>query len=171
MQVVKNIVIALFVTWFAVLLFMPKQELYYSLEKELLTQGIESNEKQIKTGIFSLTIKDAEVYVKGIKIATLDELSFFTLLFYNSLTVEGVKIDSSLSAFAPEEISKILLMHSVLSPSKAYITAMGSFGLAEGVVDLNSSTLRIDLVDAKDIGNLKSQLKKDDKGWYYETSF
>jgi hypothetical protein len=171
MQVVKNIVIALFVTWFAVLLFMPKQELYYTLEKELLKEGVEINEKQIKAGIFSLTIKEAEVYVKGIKIATVEELDFFTLLFYSSLTVEGMKIDASLSAFAPEEISKIQAMHSILSPSEAFITAMGSFGLAEGVVDLNSSTLRIDLVDVKDIGTLKSQLKKDEKGWYYETSF
>jgi len=35
MQVVKKFFIVLFVLWFALLLFMPKKELFYTLEKEL----------------------------------------------------------------------------------------------------------------------------------------
>jgi len=171
MQVVKNIFISLFIVWFAFLLFMPKQELYYALESELLKQGIEMNEKQIEEGIFSLTVKEVSIYVKGIHIATLEEMHFFTLLFYSSFNIEALKMDDSLKSFVPSEIGKTVVMHSVLSPFEAFVTTMGSFGLAEGVVDLKSRSLRMDLMDIKDIKTFESQLKKDERGWYYETSF
>ena len=62
-------------------------------------------------------------------------------------------------------------MHSVLSPLEVFVTSMGSFGLAEGVVTLDKRSVRIDMIDVKDIKVFQSQLKKDEKGWYYETSF
>jgi len=171
MQVVKNIFISLFVLWFAILLFMPKQELYYTLEKELLKQGIEINEKSIDEGLFSLTLNEVTLYAKGIKIATIEELSFVTILFYNSLSVNAVQVDDSLKSFVPQNIEKTIMVQQILAPTQVYITTMGSFGLAEGMIDLNTQKLRLDFIDAKDIKTIKSQLKKDDKGWYYETSF
>ena len=106
MQVVKNIFISLFIVWFAFLLFMPKQELYYALENVLLEQGIEINEKEMDSGLFSLQVKEVSVYVKGIKVATVDELNFFSLLFYNSVDIGKVKVEESLKSFAPESIDK-----------------------------------------------------------------
>ena len=47
MQMVKNIFISLFFLWFAILIFMPKQKIYYTLEHELLKQDIKINEKGI----------------------------------------------------------------------------------------------------------------------------
>jgi len=171
MQVVKNILLSLLVVWFAFLLFMPKQELYYTFEAELLKQGVEINEKQIEEGIFSFSIKDVDIYIKGIHIASIEEMHFFTLLFYSSFNIEALNMDDSLKSFVPLEISKTVIMHSILSPFEAFVTTMGSFGLAEGVVDLEKRTLRMDLIDVKEIKAFRSQLKKDEKGWYYETSF
>ena len=149
MQVVKNIFISLFVVWFAFLLFMPKQELYYELESELSKQGVEINEKHIAEGIFSLTVKEADIYVKGIHIAKLEKMHFFTILFYSSVNIEILKIDDSLKSFVPLDINNTVIMHSILSPFEAFITTMGSFGLAEGVVELKKRTLRIDLTDTQ----------------------
>ena len=171
MQMVKNIFFAFLVLWFAILLFMPKQEIYYTLEKALYEQGIEINEKSKEEGIFSFTLHDAKIYVKGIHLATVKELDFFTLLFYSKVTVDTLTLDASLKSMAPENADKILAMHSILSPMKVFLTATGSFGLAEGAADGNSRSLRIDLVDPQKIESLKSFLKKDEKGWYYETSF
>ena len=50
MQVVKNIFISLFLVWFAFLLFMPKQELYYALEAELLNRVLRSMKSRSKRG-------------------------------------------------------------------------------------------------------------------------
>lgn len=171
MQMVKNILLSFFVVWLAVIVFMPKKQLYYTLEHELQKQGLVINEQSIEEGMFSLTIKEANIYVKGINVASIDEISLFTLLFYNSVNIKNVLFDDSLKDFVPQQIEKSAITNSIISPFKAHITSLGIFGLAEGIVDFKSRTLRIDIVDEKDTKSIKSQLKKDEKGLYYETSF
>ena len=171
MQMVKKIFIALFITWFGLLLFMPKQEIYYKLEKELEKQEIEINEKSMEEGLFSLTLKQASVYVKGIPVATIEELRFFTLLFYTKVELETFLLDDSLKAMAPQQTDKATLTHSLISPLDASIYAEGSFGGIEGSIDLKERKLHLDFNETKEIEMIRSQLKKGEKGWYYETSF
>ena len=171
MQMVKNILISLFFIWFAILIFMPKQKFYYTLERELLKQGVEINEKSIEEGIFSLNITDAKIYVKGIEVANIDEINFFTLLFYSNVTISTIIIDDYLKEYTPGDIDKLITMHSILAPLKAFVTISGDFGIAEGIVDVKNRDLRIDIVDIEKVKSIKSMLKKDEKGWYYETSF
>ena len=171
MQMVKKIFIILFITWFALLVFMPKQEIYYALEKELAKQEIEINEQSIKEGLFSLTLKQVSVYVKGIKVATIENLDFLTLLFYTKIELDSLLLDDSLKAMAPQQTDKALLSYTLFSPMSASIHAEGSFGMIEGNVDLKEQKLHIDFVETKEIEMIRSQLKKDEKGWSYETSF
>ncbi len=171
MQMVKKFFILLFIAWFALLFFMPKQELYYTLEKELAQQGVEINEESINEGIFSLTINNASVYVKGIKIATIEKVSFFTLLFYTKAEIDNLLLDDSLKAMAPQHTDKVLLTHSLLSVWTVPIHAEGSFGVVDGYADLKARKVRLNFIETKEIDSIKSQLKKDKKGWYYETSF
>jgi len=171
MQMVKKIFITVFIVWFALLVFMPKQEIYYALEKELAKQEIEINEQSIKEGLFSLTLKQVSVYVKGIKVATIENLDFLTLLFYTKVELDSLLLDDSLKAMAPQQTDKALLYYTLLSPMTASIQAEGSFGIIEGNVDLKEQKLHIDFVETKEIEMIRSQLKKDEKGWSYETSF
>ncbi len=171
MQMVKKIFIALFIVWFGLLLFMPKQEMYYKLEKELEKQEIEINEKSIEEGLFSLTVKQASVYIKGIPVATIEELKFFTLLFYTKVELDTLLLDDSLKAMAPQQTDKATLSHSLISPLDTSIHAEGSFGGIEGSVELKERKLHLDFNETKEIEMIRSQLKKDEKGWYYETSF
>jgi len=171
MQMVKKIFIALFIAWFGLLLFMPKQEIYYMLEKELEKKEIKINEKSMEEGLFSLTLKQASVYVKGIPIATIEELRFFTMLFYTKVELETLLLDDSLKAMAPQQTDKATLSHSLITPLSASIHAEGSFGGIEGNIDLKERKLHLDFNETKEIEMIRSQLKKDEKGWYYETSF
>jgi len=59
---VKQIFIFIVLLWFSILLFMPKQELYYKLEKELEIKNIKINEESINTGLFSLTLNHADIF-------------------------------------------------------------------------------------------------------------
>ena len=169
---VKNIFIALLVFWLALLLFMPKEELYFALEKNLETQGIRINEKSIETGIFSLNLIDSDIYVKGIKVAHVEKVNIFTLIFTTNINIKALTIDASLKAFAPEKIDQANITHTIFSPMKANILASGSFGNMEGVADLKDHTLRLDFSNTtKEIDLIRGNLKKDEKGLYYETSF
>ena len=78
MQMVKNIFITFIVFCFAFLVFMPKQELYFTLEKELAKQDIEINEESLKETVFGLTAKNVTFYFKGIKVATAQEIDIYT---------------------------------------------------------------------------------------------
>jgi len=172
MQVVKNILIAFVVFWFALLLFMPKEKLYYTLEKELEKQDIKINEERMEEGIFSFNLINPEVYVKGIRVASIEKINLFTLLFTSNINIHALHVDDSLKSFIPGEISIANISYSVTSPFIVNIDANGSFGKVQGRADLKTRILHLDFTETtKDIDTLRSKLKKDEKGLYYETSF
>ena len=171
MQMVKKIFIVLFITWLALLIFMPKQEIYYALEKELAKNEIKINENSIKEGFFSLTLKQVSVYVKGVKIATIEEVDFFTLLFYTKVEVNSLLLDDSLKSMVPQQADKALFVHTFSAPLKVSLNSEGSFGAVEGGVDLKERIIHINFTEAKEIDMIRSKLNKDEKGWSYETSF
>ena len=172
MQMVKNIFITIMVFWFALLVFMPKQELYFTLEQELAKQGVEINEQSIESGIFSLNLIKPTVYVKGIKVATLEKINVFTLFFTTNINVKSLVLDDSLKSFAPQKIDVANISYSVFSPFNVNIEAKGSFGLLEGSANLNERSVRLNFTETtKEIDSIRSNLKKDEKGLYYETSF
>jgi hypothetical protein len=171
MQMVKKILIALALIWFALLLFMPKQTLYYKLEQELAKSAIKINEKSIDEGIFSLTLNQADVYAKGIKLASVEKVHFFTVLFYTKVTMQELVLDDSLKNMAPTHMKEATATYALWDPLHISIHAEGSFGGLDGAVALADKTLRLDFNESKGIEMLKPKLKQDKKGWYYETSF
>ena len=168
---VKKVLLILVTAWLALLVFMPKQELFYKLEEVLAKQEVKINERQIEEGFFSLTVRDADIYVKGVKVAKIGQLTFFTLLFYSEIKLEGLIPEVSLKAVSPGDIEKAVISHSVLAPMEAKVHAVGSFGEVNGSIVLGERKLHLNFVEAKKIDTIKSLLKKDAQGWYYETSF
>jgi len=171
MQMVKKSIGIIFAVWFTLLLFMPKEEMYYKVEKILAAQDITLNEKRIEEGIFSLRVKDVTVYVKGVALAHIDEIDFFTLLVYNTLRVDNLVVDEVLHSKVPAQTKEAVLTYHMLSPLRVSVDANGSFGYAEGSIDLGSKQVHIDFIKAKEIEMIKPFLKKGEKGWFYEKSF
>jgi len=171
MQMVKKLFIALFFVWLILLFFMPKQEMYYKLENALVKYDIKMNEARIEEGLFSLTLHKVDVYAKGIKLATIEKVQCFTLLFYTKMEIANLLLDDSLKSMAPTQIEKVTATHFLGLPWTVALNADGSFGGTEGQVNLKSKMLRLDFNSTKGIEMLQNQLKQDEKGWYYETSF
>ena len=171
MQMVKNSLIAFLIAWFAILVLMPKQAFYYKLEEELAKYEIKLNDEKINEGFFSLNLKQVTVYFKGINVATIEEVNLFTSLFYSSIELQSLHMDDSLKTMVPQETQKAVLAYSILSPLEVSIDASGSFGSIVGKIDLSERKVRLDFNESKNIEMLKPQLKKEEKGWVYETSF
>ena len=74
MQMVKRSIIVFVITWIAIIVLMPKQELYYKLEEELAKHEIILNEEEIDEGLFSLKLKQVTVFFKGIDVATITDI-------------------------------------------------------------------------------------------------
>jgi len=170
MQMVKNIVIIIVVVWFGLVAFMPKKALYYRLEEELAKQDIKLNEKLIDESLFSLRIEDVNVYVKGINIASIREINLFTLLFYSHLSIDEVNLDSSLGMLA-KDIGRSDIFHSISSPTNLVVDVNSSIAKVDGLVDLAQRKVRLDIENSPNIKMIRPMLKKDEKGWYYETNF
>ncbi len=171
MQMVKKSIGIIFAVWFTLLLFMPKEEMYYTVEKMLAAQDITLNEKSIDEGVFSLTLKDVTVYVKGIALANVKEIDFFTLLFYNTLSIDNLEVDEVLHSKVPAKTKEAVFTYQIFAPLTVSIDANGSFGYAQGLIDLGNKKLHVDFVKPKEIEMIKPFLKKGKKGWFYEKSF
>lgn len=161
----------LFVLWLSLLVLMPKQELYYKLEETLAKYDIELNEKDLDTGWFSVTLKDVTLYAKGIDVGTIEEVKLTTFLFYNRIALRSLQLDETLKRVMPQETEKAAITYSLLSPLAVSVEASGDFGAMEGLADLKERKVRLDFNESSNIQMLKAQLKKDEKGWFYETSF
>jgi hypothetical protein len=171
MQMVKKTAGFLLVLWMALIVFMPKEELYFSLEKVLAKQGIEINEAQISEGWFTLKLHELTVYAKGIKMANIQDVECFTLLFYTHIMVNGVTVDKALKSMLPTKIETLQLTHSVLSPLQVQIEGKGSFGVATGTIDLTARKIHIEFEKSAKLGTFRSQLKHGKEGWYYESTY
>jgi len=171
MQMVKKTVIALVLLWFALLLFMPKIQLYYLLEHNLAKREIKLNESRISESPFGLRVTGMQVYFKGIPIAKIEKTEAVTLLFYNRISTAQITLDALLKEKFPASIEKLVFQYSLIDPLHIHISGSGSFGTLEGNYDLRAHKLHIDIAAGKDIGMIGQWLKRGEKGYYYETSF
>jgi hypothetical protein len=104
-------------------------------------------------------------------VATIEEVKLATLLFYSCIELRALKVDDSLKTMVPQNTEKAVATYSILSPLEVLVDASGSFGAMSGSIDLSERNVRLDFNESKNIQMLKPQLRKDEKGWVYETSF
>ena len=171
MQMVKRTFIIFMVAWLAIIVLMPKREFYYKLEEELAKYDIILNEETIDEGLFSLDLKQVSIYVKGINVATVEEMKLATFIVYSCVELRVLQVDDSLKNMVPSKTDKATAMHSVFSPFKVLVDASGTFGEMSGSIDLREQKVRLDFNESKNIEMLKPQLRKEGEGWVYETSF
>jgi hypothetical protein len=153
-------------------LFAPKVELYYLLEKSLKKRNIIISNETITDKWYGLKIENADLNVAGAKVAKIAQLDFNFFLFYNTLKIEEVKMDKSLSNIAPKEIKYFSATYSILNPLKVKLDAEGSFGVLDGNIALKNRKVEILFPVTKEIKTIKKFLKKNkEKGWFYETNY
>ncbi|SFV52529.1 hypothetical protein MNB_SV-9-1536 [hydrothermal vent metagenome] len=171
MQMVKKGILVFMVILLSLAIFSPKREIYYLFEDELMKNGIIIDDEEINDGLLSLTISHPKIYLRGVLIADVEKIRLWTIFFYTRLAIGHIKVDSSLDKFIPSPILKLQASYSVTNPLKVSLLATGDFENVNGAVYLESKTVHIDISDKKLINKYKSQLRKGENGWYYETSF
>ncbi|SFV57226.1 hypothetical protein MNB_SV-6-703 [hydrothermal vent metagenome] len=170
MQMVKKILLVIVVVIFSFMVFAPKRELYYLLEDKLMKYDVIISGEDTEEGFFSIGIEHPKIYVKGIELANIDRIDIFSLLAYSTIEVDGIDADSSLKRLMPAKVMTIRATYQLLDPLKVAISVVGDFGRADGYLYIKESRVRLDIVESKDISRLKHLLRKDGKGWYYETA-
>ena len=174
MQMVKKIISAIlgsFIILFVIIIFAPKNELYYKLEKELEKNGIVISDEKFSDTILGIKIEDANIYVKGVNVAHIKSIDLDIFFLYNRLTIDSVTTDRSIQNFVPKSINHAEAIFSILKPYKISIDANGSFGEIVGGFYINMNKIFIRVPKPKDISAFRGFLKRDAKGLYYEKFF
>ncbi len=159
----KRIIIFVFGLFIGVIIFMPKDNLYFTLQKYLAKEKIYINSK-IKSNL-KLTLYNGTIYQNDIDFAYFKKIDIMPFLLYNNIKVKNLKIN-----FQNYKIKTLNITYSILNPVKIYISGKSSFGIISGEINLLKRFIRIYILNLSDV-NLKTFLRKDNKGYFYYAKF
>ena len=165
----------IFFSFVLLLLFLwllaPNDRLYYKLEHLLQSHGVVITEKSLSLTPWSLTIQDADVTLNGAKIAKIEYAKLITLLFYHKLIINNLQFNDIVAGTIGKKVSLLTATHHILKPTVIELEIRGDLGEAKGYIELKNKVVVIRFEDKFNIDSLKKWLKRDEKGWYYETTF
>jgi hypothetical protein len=144
-------------------LFMPKDNLYYTLQNFLQKQNIYIN-SDIKNNI-SLNLKNGTVYYNKMDIAKFKKIYVFPFVFYNEIKAEKVTLN-----IGNYKINSLRAFYSIFFPVKIFIKGESNFGKIGGYVDLIKREAKIYIYNLTNSA-LKQFLIKDKKGYFYYAKF
>lgn len=168
---VKKILVSLILLPFLLLFFAPKKELYYLIEHRLKNQGIVIADETIHESPVGLSLDHPVLYFKGAPVATVQNLSLWTLLLYGQASIENVHFDAAFKRYLPSSIAQGVLTFTIFHPTQIAITLTDPAMAGEGEIDLKTRTLTLRMKKVPANSPLKSYLKHTKGGWVYEKRF
>jgi len=156
----------------AVLLFLPKIELFNLVEKELEKNSlIISNEKKVSQ-LNGLTLENADIYYQEVLSANIEKIDITTYLVYSKFEINNLIVSKSLQNFLPRNIEKVEVDYSILDFKKLNIKAKGKFGELFGYVDIFERKLKVELNPTQfmklEYRNILREFRLKDGKYYYE---
>ncbi len=169
----KKFLLLLTSIYLALVLLMPKVELYYTLKKILERERIVLAQSDLKDRWFDLKIEGVKLYYDGIESARAEAVDLWPWLFYNQLRATGVRAGKDVRKMFDFNADRITVRHSVLHPMAATIDASGNFGKISGSVDVKSGKVKLRCEPTKRF--LQSQafrefFRKTGEGYIYEST-
>jgi len=156
-----TIIISFFI---GIIIFMPKENLFFTLQKELKKENIYIN-TTTSSNLFNLHLKDSSIFVNGINIAKIKNTDILPLIFFNQINIKNIKID-----FNKLNINNLTLTYSILNPLYINIKGKSDFANIIGDIDLKNRKIKIYLLNLTN-NTIKSFLRKDKKGYFYAQQF
>mgnify|MGYP000125550911 CR=1 FL=1 len=161
---------------FLLVVFLPKQELYYLLLKELNKNEIVLDEKYFSDTNLGLKIEDTQVYIKGIKASNIENITLDTFLFFNKLQIKDIKISENFKQFVPAQIDNVSVVYSVMNPLFVDISFRAKEYKGNGFVDIINRKIIINLYPSNKFIRsysmlLRNMKKINAKEYRYEYSF
>lgn len=160
----------------ALIYFIPKESVYYYLEKELLQEKVVLSGEEIVDSGFSLQLNNAKVSYDSIESADVENINIKMFLVYNSLSVRNVKLLDVASSFVPLKIDLIDIKYTIFNPLNIVAESNGEFGQANAKVNILDRNISIVLKPSKVMlqkyKTTLRNLKKNKAGEYkYEKTF
>ncbi len=168
----KKIILFIVVFYLGFVLFMPKVNLYYTLENFVKKEHVEIKEGTLKDRWIDLDIKDATVFYDGIASLEAKELRISPWLFYNKVTATGVSPTKEIKRMFDASAKKVTLTYSLLAYKTIMIEAEGDFGTLHGTLDVIKQKVHLILEPSAKFKNntiVRQYFKKEEEGLVYES--
>ena len=168
----KKILLVFVAFLVGVILFMPKVNLYYTLENLLQKEHIVIKEGSLKDRWIDLSIKDAVVSYDGIASVEAASISVTPWLLYHKVTAYDVHPTPVIARMFNAKADRVVITHSVLDYKHIMIEAEGDFGLVHGTLDVIAQKIHLVLEPStsfKDNALVREYFKKQEEGLVYES--
>lgn len=175
MKAILKIIFYFLVFLFFLLVFLPKTNLYYELEKQLQKQDVIISNETIDESIFNLQVNAGDVYVKGIFASNINKLDLTSYLFYTKVNLDGIRFSQGFSNMVPTPIDNVSIIHSIIDPTKAKISGNSIYGTLEGYIDLVNSKIYLELKATpkmkSNYSKILNMMKLKDERYIYEYNY
>ena len=168
---VKKILVFIIIGVISFYFFMPKKDIYYTMESYLSPYDIEINEGDIDSNLLYLKLKDVNLFVKGIDISKIKDITIYPFFFYNKIIFSNISISNNIKSEIPIDIKSGYINYTLIDPLNASFYISGDFGVAKGYFSIQENKVYADIIEVKNIDKIKRYLTKDNGGWHYEKSF
>ncbi|WP_456480674.1 hypothetical protein [Nautilia sp.] len=147
-----------------VIVFLPKEELFYLLQKKLYEKQIYIK-SDVTSSLKEIRINNAKIYYNDIKMADLKKAKAYMFIFYNKIHLTDLKLDIGNYAIKKAEIT-----YSITNPLKIEIKAVSNVADINGYADLSKRFVKIYFTNIKK-ADIEKLLKKDKKGYFYYAAY
>ncbi|MGA1933227.1 hypothetical protein ACH5BF_11030 [Arcobacter sp. YIC-464] len=175
MKKIFKFLVYLFFFVFISLVLLPKQELFFALEKELEKQNVIVSNEEFKNKALGFDIKYVDIYLEGINAANIQNISIDSYLVYNKVAIKNVRLLDSFKTMFPTPLTNIYLTYSILDYENIQINADGIFGKVEGSLNIfdRKATIYLDASSSmkSSYSNLLRQMRLKDGRYIYEYKF
>lgn len=143
-----------------ILLFLPKENLYYFALQKLSNEKVTLNHTLLKENIDSLMLTELSLKYDNIPTASIDKLKIESNLLNTSLSIRNIIIDSSMKKFVPNSIRDITIKHTLLNPLNITIESSFKDGVCNGNIDLLKRTVLLNLEVSKNFNSKYKMISK-----------
>ena len=131
------------------IVFFPKTNLFYLVEKELAPEKIYISNEKIESRPFGLDLREASLSYEGVQSMKVKKIEFLFLLFYNSANIEDIKLSSIIVNYWPQHIQSCKVEYMLFTPLMIKAIAKGDFGNLRAELALKTKHLKIFLKPSK----------------------
>ena len=156
--------------------FLPKKNLYYYGEEKLSRLKTIITNEHIKEGLFSLELRNADIYVEKIRVAKVMEARLQTYLLSTHLEAHQIRLSGMVKNFLPTKIEILKMRYDLWDPLKVKFTVSGEFGKASGKYLLAAHKIIVVVHPSKMMRSrypsiLRKMKKEKNGGYSYEQRF
>jgi hypothetical protein len=133
------------------MIFIPKENLYFLIQKELKNYNIDLVTKKINDIRFSLILDNTTIKYENIEALNISNINFESYFFKTNIKLNNIKLNSILNEFAPAKIDNIYLTHDMINLNKIYIDFIFKGGSCTGCIDIFQRVVKLKLKISKQL--------------------